>query len=260
MPDTDPTPGPGPFNNVVVTVVDCADHTPIILFSVSFPGTTVFVPYNNGTNRFVILNALPGQLYRVASNGYDSKESTLTAQEVKDGFAEICLDFRPPTTPPPKPCIVASAVLGTQEGDEGSSAAVLSMYRRVRDEIALTARGRDLVARYYDERVSTAGLHALEVDDALARDVLGLLVEITPHVSSLFAHDDFMIRPFGSVKSPVFSEEIAAHALSIVDRFRAASGLTVAEELDALAGILRNAVGKTSGEILMMLDRDPGES
>ena len=36
------------------------------------------------------------------------------------------------------------------------------MYRRVRDEAAVTARGRDLIARYYEDRVSSAALQALD--------------------------------------------------------------------------------------------------
>src|SRR5258707_7055599 len=80
-----------PRKPVKVTVVNCKNHQPILIFTISQPTTGDVIPVNNGTN-LIILCLLPGESLRYSANGFESKDVPPKKEDVDAGFMEVCLD------------------------------------------------------------------------------------------------------------------------------------------------------------------------
>ena len=246
---TGPPLGP-PCKSVTVTVISCETKNPIHNFNAfDKNGSQIF--HNDPTNNyFAILCGLPGYKVSVGAPGFVLKEHLLTSQEVQNQFAEVCLVPEPPKpTTNPYPCAV-EVVLTDADQTKGAAKGVLHLYRQLRDHIASTPLGKQWVLRYYEDAVQSSIHKALRADRQLGWELLVLLVEVQPLITSLLRSSDL-----GSYHhhEPVLDEALSERIVAFGEKLNMATEGAITGEMETIKALLQEGPGHTSSELFLLL-------
>ena len=259
MPDTDPT-GPGstgpgfnpcfPGKPITISVVQCKNSQPILMFALSQKTTGDMVSVNNGTNHWTAC-LLASDTITVSANGYQTKDVTVSPSDFNSGYMVVCLDEVAPLPPPRKPwpyCFVLT-VLGIDTDSEYAN-----ILRKFRDVLLGTSGGRRFVSYYYDEIVQKELINHLKKPNKLL-EIFRILIEATPVImefvrsrSSLFGGGH---RCDAQIRLDVSLAERAVTLLTALSK--EVEDKRTKEALAFACSLVEKAAGKLPGQILDML-------
>lgn len=162
--------------SVTVTISDCATGkqigvlTPFILSDATGSTATSV----NGVA--LICCGIAGYSFTIGYQGYEGKQYTLTPADMLAQSAHVCLTQSPP--PPPHNSCTVSSLMRT-DGFEPTAQALAPFYR-VRDTLASTPRGGELVTLYYDPDTKERIDRAVQNSPELRAEGLSLILELLP--------------------------------------------------------------------------------
>jgi hypothetical protein len=162
---------------VTVTISDCASSAQIGVLTPFIVTDATGTMATSTQGVALICCVVPGYSFTVSYQGYQTKNHTLTQDEVNAQSAHICLDKKPPPPPPPPTCPVFTLM---RSADFEPTAQVLAPFYRIRDMLAATPRGEKLVALYYDPDTKERVDRALQNSAELRTEGLSLVLELQP--------------------------------------------------------------------------------
>lgn len=177
----------------------------------------------------LICCALPGFKFTVGATGFVPKSVTLTGNNVQSQSVQVCLDpVPPPTTPPSRTCMVHS-LASTDEFQPSRRA--LAPYYWVRDVVASTPRGKELIDLYYDPDTKSRMFEIVQRNSNIRAEGLALIVELQPLISQymserrgLSGHGFECACGRGSDDVPLLSQDAALRAVRFLETLANESG------------------------------------
>jgi hypothetical protein len=160
-----------------VTISDCASSAQIGVLTpfIVTDATGAMVTSTQGVA--LICCVVPGYSFTVSYQGYQTKNHTVTQDEVNAQSAHVCLDKKQPPQTTPHTCPVLALM---SSADFEPTAQALAPFYRVRDMLAATPRGEKLVALYYEPATKERIDRALQNSAELRTEGLSLILELQP--------------------------------------------------------------------------------